>query len=83
MSLILTKKHSKQQVNLLKALEDGRYIEMAMIGEEYSVVDDITKKTPEDIVLSRQGNNLIISSKNEHIDVVIQQFWYKAAPSRP
>ncbi|WP_039087966.1 hypothetical protein [Gallibacterium anatis] len=44
MSLILTKKHSKQQVNLLKALEDGRYIEMAMIGEEYSVVDDITKK---------------------------------------
>lgn len=83
MSLILTKKHSKQQVNLLKALEDGRYIELAMIGEEYSVVDDITKKTPEDIVLSRQGNNLIISSKNEHIDVVIQQFWYKAAPSRP
>ena len=83
MSLILTKKHSKQQVNLLKALEDGRYIEMAMIGEEYSVVDDITKKTPEDIVLSRQGNNLIISSKNEHIDVVIQQFWYKAAPSSP
>ena len=83
MSLILTKKHSKQQVNLLKALEDGRYIELAMIGEEYSVVDDITKKTPEDIVLSRQGNNLIISSKNEHIDVVIQQFWYKAAPSSP
>lgn len=83
MSLILTKKHSKQQINLLKALEDGRYIELAMIGEEYSVVDDITKKTPEDIVLSRQGNNLIISSKNEHIDVVIQQFWYKAAPSRP
>lgn len=83
MSLILTKKHSKQQVNLLKALEDGRYIEMTMIGEEYSVVDDITKKTPEDIVLSRQGNNLIISSKNEHIDVVIQQFWYKAAPGSP
>ncbi|WP_052124527.1 hypothetical protein [Gallibacterium anatis] len=83
MSLILTKKHSKQQVNLLKALEDGRYIEMAMIGEEYSVVDDITKKTPEDIVLSRQGNNLIISSKNENIDVVIHQFWHKAIPSKP
>ena len=59
MSLILTKKHSKQQVNLLKALKDGRYIEMAMIGEEYSVVDDITKKTPEDLSLTYFTLNLV------------------------
>ncbi|MGY6773519.1 hypothetical protein [Gallibacterium sp. ZY190522] len=74
MSLILAKKYPKQQINLLKVIEDGRYIEMAIIGEEYSVIDDITKKTPEDIILFRQGNNLIISSKNENIDVVIHQF---------
>ncbi|WP_052121773.1 hypothetical protein [Gallibacterium genomosp. 2] len=83
MSLILAKKYSKQQINLLKVIEDGRYIEMAIIGEEYSVIDDITKKTPEDIILFRQGNNLIISSKNENIDVVIHQFWHKAVPSKP
>ncbi|WIM81884.1 hypothetical protein [Gallibacterium anatis] len=75
MSLILIKAKSGQRIDLSKVAKKGKYVELAVAGEEYHVIDSETGKTPEDLQVSRSGSDLIIKSKKDKIEVIIDEFW--------
>ncbi|WP_052122902.1 hypothetical protein [Gallibacterium anatis] len=75
MSLILIKAKSGQRIDLSKVAKKGKYVELAVAGEEYHVIDSVTGKTPSDIKVSRSGDDLIITSEKENIEVIIDEFW--------
>lgn len=75
MSLILIEKHSGKRIDLSKVAKNGKYTETAVPSEEYRVIDSVTGKTPSDIKVSRSGDDLIITSEKENIEVIIDEFW--------
>ncbi|MEH8027079.1 hypothetical protein, partial [Gallibacterium anatis] len=58
-----------------KVAKKGKYVELAVAGEEYHVIDSETGKTPEDLQVSRSGNDLVIKSQKDKIEVIIDEFW--------
>lgn len=81
MALVLIAKKSGKQVDLSKVAKGGKYTELAVPGEEYYLIDTATGKTPEDVEVSRQDDDLIIRSKKEDMEVVIDQFWQECSPT--
>ena len=75
MSLILIKAKSGQRIDLNKVAKKGKYVELAVAGEEYHVIDSETGKTPEDLQVSRSGNDLVIKSQKDKVEVIIDEFW--------
>ncbi|MEH8028940.1 hypothetical protein P9074_09160 [Gallibacterium anatis] len=72
MALIFTAKHANSRT-ALKAAQ--HYQVTAKVGEEYNLIDSVTGKTPEDIKVARRGNDLILRSDKEDVEVVIKDFW--------
>lgn len=72
MALIFTAKHANSRT-ALKAAQ--HYQVTARVGEEYNLIDSVTGKTPEDIKVARRGNDLILRSDKEDVEVVIKDFW--------
>ncbi|WP_065239609.1 hypothetical protein [Gallibacterium genomosp. 3] len=81
MALILIAKKSGKQVNLSKVAKNGKYTELAVPGEEYYLIDSATGKTPEDVKVTRSGDDLIIRSEKEHMEVIIDEFWHECTPN--
>ncbi|MFC0322827.1 Ig-like domain-containing protein [Gallibacterium melopsittaci] len=81
MALLLIAKKSGKQVNLSKLAKSGKYTELAVPGEEYYLIDSATGKTPEDVKVSRKGDDLIISSEKENMEVIIDEFWHECSPN--
>ena len=77
MGLILVEKKSGKRIDLSKVLKNGKYTELAVPGEEYYLIDRATGKTPEDIKVTRSGNDLILKSEKENVEVIIDDFWGK------
>ena len=77
MGLILVEKKSGKRIDLSKVLKNGKYTELAVPGEEYYLIDSATGKTPEDIKVTRSGNDLILKSEKENVEVIIDDFWGK------
>lgn len=72
MALIFTAKHA----NFRTALKAAQHYQVtAKVGEEYNLIDSVTGKTPEDIKVARRGNDLILRSDKEDVEVVIKDFW--------
>ena len=44
-------------------------------GEKYYLVDQNTQKTPKDLEVSRAGDKLVLSSKSNDIEIIIEEFW--------
>ena len=72
MALNFTAKHANSRT-ALKAAQ--HYQVTAKVGEEYNLIDSVTGKTPEDIKVARRGNDLILRSDKEDVEVVIKDFW--------
>ncbi|MFC0309456.1 hypothetical protein ACFFHK_07000 [Gallibacterium trehalosifermentans] len=51
------------------------YIENAVPGETYQLVDPKTGKTPEHIKTMRNGNDLIFKNEQDNSEVIIKGFW--------
>ncbi|OBX04221.1 hypothetical protein QV06_07630 [Gallibacterium genomosp. 3] len=81
MALILIAKKSGKKVNLSKVANNGKYTELAVPGEEYYLIDTVTGKTPEDVKVTRSGDDLIIRSEKEHMEVIIDEFWHECTPN--
>ncbi|MFC0309891.1 Ig-like domain-containing protein [Gallibacterium trehalosifermentans] len=81
MALLLIARKSGKQVNLSKLAKNGKYTELAVPGEEYYLIDTATGKTPEDVKVSRKGDDLIISSEKENMEVIIDEFWHECSPN--
>ncbi|MBR6025968.1 MAG: hypothetical protein IK065_00005, partial [Neisseriaceae bacterium] len=47
----------------------------AQAGDKYHLIDDATGKNPTDLMVQRDGNNLILNSKFHDVKIVIEDFW--------
>ncbi|MDO5686263.1 MAG: Ig-like domain-containing protein, partial [Neisseria sp.] len=49
-------------------------------GEKYQLIDESTGKTPKDLEVTRQQNNLLLKSKSNDVEILIQDFWEACQP---
>ena len=68
-------------MNQVIAFTKGARIRIqAQPNVRYKFVDDVSGKTPEDAEAHRQGNDLIIVSKENDAVAVVENFWSECAP---
>lgn len=72
MSLIFTAKKANSRTPVKS---HQKYEVIAQAGEEYNLIDSLTGKTPVDIKATRKGDDLILRSDSEDVEVVIKDFW--------
>ncbi|UZD15159.1 Ig-like domain-containing protein [Gallibacterium anatis] len=68
--LVIKNKLVKKSLN-----EHEKYNINATIGEKYNIIDTVTGKTPKDLKVYRDHDNLVLKLVDEDIEVVIQGFW--------
>ena len=68
-------------MNQVIAFTKGARIHIqAQPNVHYKFVDDVSGKTPEDAEAHRQGNDLIIVSKENDAVAIVENFWSECAP---
>lgn len=72
MSAILVKEVQGEQVYLDN---QANYELVAIPGETYNVVNPETGKTPQDIQVTRNGDDLLLRSESLDVNVTIADFW--------
>ncbi|WP_065232897.1 hypothetical protein, partial [Gallibacterium anatis] len=68
--LVIKNKLVKKSLN-----EREKYNVNATIGEKYNIIDTVTGKTPKNLKVYRDHDNLVLKLVAEDIEVVIQGFW--------
>ncbi len=75
--LVIKNKLVKKSLN-----EHEKYNINATIGEKYNIIDTVTGKTPKDLKVYRDHDNLVLKLVDEDIEVVIQGFWSTCSKER-
>lgn len=85
MNLVFLAKKSGKQIDLSKIQKNSdnlhKLIEQAVPGEEYTVIDPATGKTPEGTLISREGDDLLIQYAEGDYEVVVENFWSNCTES--
>ncbi|EIW5406702.1 RTX toxin, partial [Escherichia coli] len=77
MNIILSEKNSGE---IVKLKSNAKQVIKAKPGEVYQLIDSETELSPLDIKAQRKADDLILSSKEQNIEVVIKEFWEECQP---
>ncbi|HHJ1233872.1 TPA: beta strand repeat-containing protein [Proteus mirabilis] len=77
MNIIFFEKNSNEKVQLQP---HAKYTITAKAGDVYQLIDSDTQLSPLDIQAHRKSDDLILSSKEQNIEVVIKDFWQECQP---
>ncbi|MDC9735259.1 beta strand repeat-containing protein [Proteus mirabilis] len=77
MNIIFFEKNSNEKVQLQP---HAKHTITAKAGDVYQLIDSDTQLSPLDIQAHRKSDDLILSSKEQNIEVVIKDFWQECQP---
>ena len=77
MNIIFFEKNSNEKVQLQP---HAKHTITAKAGDVYQLIDSDTQLSPLDIQAHRKSDDLILSSKEQNIEVVIKDFWLECQP---
>ncbi|MGP7972487.1 beta strand repeat-containing protein [Proteus mirabilis] len=77
MNIIFFEKNSNEKVELQP---HAKHTITAKAGDVYQLIDSDTQLSPLDIQAHRKSDDLILSSKEQNIEVVIKDFWLECQP---
>ncbi|WP_435300953.1 GA-like domain-containing protein, partial [Escherichia coli] len=77
MKIIFLEHRSGKEINLKR---NSRKIIKAEPGEKYSLIDSSTGLAPKDLEISRSKNDLVLKSKKQHIEIIVEGFWAHCQP---
>ncbi|HID7804203.1 TPA: beta strand repeat-containing protein, partial [Proteus mirabilis] len=77
MNIIFFEKNSNEKVQLQPY---AKHIITAKAGDIYQLIDSDTELSPLDIQAHRKADDLILSSEEQNIEVVIKDFWLECQP---
>ncbi|MCT8223534.1 beta strand repeat-containing protein [Proteus mirabilis] len=77
MNIIFFEKNSNEKVQLQP---HAKHTITAKVGDVYQLIDSDTQLSPLDIQAHRKSDDLILSSKEQNIEVVIKDFWQECQP---
>ncbi|MBT0311483.1 RTX toxin, partial [Morganella morganii subsp. morganii] len=77
MNIIFSEKNSGEIIQLKSHV---KHVVTAKAGEVYQLINSETELSPLDIKALRKADDLILSSKEQDIEVVIKDFWEECQP---
>ncbi|RCE51423.1 RTX toxin, partial [Proteus mirabilis] len=77
MNIIFLEKNSNEKVQLQP---HAKHTITAKAGDVYQLIDSNIQLSPLDIQAHRKSDDLILSSKEQNIEVVIKDFWLECQP---
>ncbi|MDM3611884.1 Ig-like domain-containing protein [Proteus mirabilis] len=77
MNIIFFEKNSNEKVQLQP---HAKHTITVKAGDVYQLIDSDTQLSPLDIQAHRKSDDLILSSKEQNIEVVIKDFWQECQP---
>ncbi len=77
MNIIFFEKNSNEKAQLQP---HAKHTITAKAGDVYQLIDSDTQLSPLDIQAHRKSDDLILSSKEQNIEVVIKDFWQECQP---
>ncbi|HGT9977928.1 TPA: RTX toxin, partial [Escherichia coli] len=77
MNVIFSEKNSGESIQLKSHV---KHVVTAKVGEVYQLIDSKTELSPLDIKALRKDDDLVLSSKEQNIEVVIKDFWGECQP---